>query len=100
MKDTIRIELDLTEVEQVDNGREVVYGGWYMIDGVKHRAKGDDRTTGNYLDEIMEAIELVSRHVLGEAPDPEEVLDLLMGLDSGAVLMWKAEDGVKVRLEE
>lgn len=100
MHNTLRFELDLTEVEQVDTGREVVFGGFYTLDGVKHRATGDDRTTGNYLDEIMDHIQSRCEQQFGEQLEHDDLFDVLMQLESGTILVDYTEAGLTVWLDE
>lgn len=100
MNDTLRFEIDLSDVESVDNGREVVYGGSYTLDGVTKPARGDDRTTGNYLDELMNSIQEKCEQRFGERLEYDDLLDVLMQVESGTVLVDHTEAGLTVWIDE
>jgi hypothetical protein len=89
----LRIEVDLSKVESVDTGREVVYGGTYTVDGVTRPARGNDLTSGNYLDEVMEAIQEKCEQKFGTRPEDEDLLEHLVGFESGTFLIL-GRDGV------
>lgn len=99
MNSTLRFDVDFSNVESVDNGREVVYGGSYTLDGQVKPARGDDRTTGNYLDEVMESIQAKCEQVFGELLEPDDLLDVLMGLEDGTILVDHTEAGLTVWVE-
>lgn len=88
---TLRFDIDLSQVETADNrlNETTYFGGFYTLDGETKPAGGDDRSW-NYLDDVMEHIGEKCEQTFGERPDNEDLLDVLMSLESGTLLVeWR-----------
>lgn len=92
MADSISFEADLSNVQRADNGETTYYGGSYVLDGVERPARGDDRSTGSWFDEL---VELVVARCKAEWPDfepdllYEEMLEVEAGLESGTFVVQR-----------
>lgn len=73
MNDTnvLRFELDLTNIEEADDGNTTYYGGTYLFNDEERHGRGNDRSD-SYLDDIdIEIAETCQR----AWPDLEDYLD-------------------------
>jgi hypothetical protein len=97
---TIRIPLDLTNVQEADDGNTTYYGGSYVLNGVECRGFGNDRSD-SYHSTIVED---VLKICLAEWPESqfsdefqEDVNNAMHDIDGlgkiGAICVERSTDG-------
>lgn len=82
----LKFELDLTNVQQADDGNTTHYGGFYVLNGEEKRATGDDRSW-SYIDDIMKHIQLKAEEAFGESIDEEVLLDAIQEVSHATIVV-------------
>lgn len=105
MNDTLRFAIDLTNVQEADDGNTTYYGGTYLFNGEERRGRGNDRSD-NYRDDITDSIvqacqakwpELVDNGMPGPLDDLNmdvgDAFDEVDGLNVGTIFVTRLDDG-------
>jgi hypothetical protein len=86
MTTTLRFEIDITNVQEADDGNTTTYGGSYVINGEEKRAYGDDRSW-SYLDDIMARIQQKVEETFGVPMDSEDLFDAMQEVSHATIVV-------------
>lgn len=92
----LAIELDLSGIEQADDGDTTHFGGIYKVDGETFLGYGDDRSD-SWKDELIDLIHDAAEEAFDLDLDSMDILDVIEGVGVGTILI--SQDG-EISIEE
>lgn len=88
MTNMLKFELDLTNIEEADDGNTTYYGGEYTLNGVVKNGYGNDRSDSFHTDIDEEITEKCSKAF--DMDDLDEDYDFQDDLQNSRDELWKA----------